>query len=48
MDKKGKVKEIGKNIKKYDDENYEEILDVKGNVIMKGIVERKDFVGENG
>ncbi len=48
LDKKGKVKAIGKNIKKSDAEPSAEIFDVKGNVLIPGIVDMKAFVGEPG
>ena len=48
LDKKGKVKAIGKNVKKSDAEPSAEVLDIKGNVLIPGIVDMKAFVGEPG
>ena len=48
LDKNGKVKAIGKNVKKSDAESSAEILDIKGNVLIPGIVDMKAFVGEPG
>ena len=48
LDKKGKVKAIGKNVKKSDAESSAEIFDIKGNVLIPGIVDMKAFVGEPG
>ena len=48
LDKNGKVKEIGKNVKKSDAESSAEIFDIKGNVLIPGIVDMKAFVGEPG
>jgi len=48
LDKNGKVKVIGKNVKKSDAESSAEIFDIKGNVLIPGIVDMKAFVGEPG
>ena len=48
LDKNGKVKAIGKNVKKSDSESSAEIFDIKGNVLIPGIVDMKAFVGEPG
>jgi len=48
LDKNGKVKAIGKNVKKSDAESSAEIFDIKGNVLIPGIVDMKAFVGEPG
>ena len=48
LDQSGKVKEIGKNIKKTDANSLAEIIDVKGNILIPGIVDMKAFVGEPG
>ena len=48
LDKNGKVKAIGKNVKKSDAESSTEIFDIKGNVLIPGIVDMKAFVGEPG
>ena len=48
LDKNGKVKAIGKNVKKSDAESSAEIFDIKGNVLIPGVVDMKAFVGEPG
>ena len=48
LDKNGKVKAIGKNVKKTDAVSSAEIFDIKGNVLIPGIVDMKAFVGEPG
>jgi len=48
LDKNGKVKAIGKNIKKSDASASVEVFDIKGNVLIPGIVDMKAFVGEPG
>jgi len=48
LDKKGKVKAIGKNVKKSEAEASAEIFDIKGNVLIPGVVDMKAFVGEPG
>ena len=48
LDKNGKVKAIGKKVKKSDAESSAEIFDIKGNVLIPGIVDMKAFVGEPG
>ena len=48
LDKNGKVKAIGKNVKKSDAESSAEIFDIKGNVLIPGIVDMQAFVGEPG
>ena len=48
LDKNGKVKAIGKNVKKSDAGSSVEIFDIKGNVLIPGIVDMKAFVGEPG
>ena len=48
LDKNGKVKAIGKNVKKVDSESSAEIFDIKGNILIPGIVDMKAFVGEPG
>ena len=47
IDKNGKVKAIGKKVTKKDCPNAE-IIDVKKNLIIPGIVDMKAFVGEPG
>ena len=48
LDKNGKVKAIGKNVKKSDAGSSAEIFDIKGNVLIPGVVDMKAFVGEPG
>ena len=48
LDQKGKVKAIGKNIKKLDVNSSAEVIDVKENILIPGIVDMKAFVGEPG
>ena len=47
IDKNGKIKAIGKKVTKKDYPNAE-IIDVKKNLIIPGIVDMKAFVGEPG
>ena len=48
INSKGKVKSIGKNIKKSDFPPSAEIIDLKNNIAIPGIVDMKAFVGEPG
>ena len=48
LDKNGKIKNLGKDIKKTDINSSVEIIDVKGNILIPGIVDMKAFVGEPG
>ena len=48
LNEKGKVKAIGKNVKKTDANKDAEIIDLKGNVLIPGLVDMKAFVGEPG
>ena len=48
LDDKGKVKAIGKNVKKTDVDPGSELIDLKGNVLTPGLVDMKAFVGEPG
>jgi len=48
VDKDGKVKAIGKDIKKTDASSSAEIIDLKNNILIPGIVDMKAFVGEPG
>jgi len=48
LDQNGKVKAIGKNVKKSDANSSVEVIDIKGNVLIPGIVDMKAFVGEPG
>jgi len=43
LDQNGKVKAIGKNVKKSDVNSSVEVIDVKGNVLIPGIVDMKAF-----
>ena len=44
----GKVKAIGKNIKKDEASSSAEVIDLKNNILIPGIVDMKVFVGEPG
>ena len=44
----GKVKAIGKSVTKKDANPDAEIIDVKGNILIPGLVDMKAFVGEPG
>ncbi|MDB9760661.1 dihydroorotase [Pelagibacteraceae bacterium] len=44
----GKVKAIGKNVTKNDVSSSIEVIDLKGNILIPGIVDMKAFVGEPG
>ena len=48
LNDKGKVKAIGKNVKKTDANKDAEIIDLKGNILIPGLVDMKAFVGEPG
>tara|TARA_B110000971_G_scaffold36634_1_gene34977 strand:- start:662 stop:1954 length:1293 start_codon:yes stop_codon:yes gene_type:complete len=48
VDKNGKIKSIGKDTKKSDVSSSAEIIDLKNNILMPGIVDMKAFVGEPG
>ena len=48
LDQNGKVKAIGKNIKKSHANTTAEVIDVKGNILIPGLVDMKAFVGEPG
>jgi len=45
---KGKIKSIGKDVKKSDASNSAERIDLDGNIAIPGIVDMKAFVGEPG
>ncbi len=47
IDKNGKVKAIGKNVAKKDHPKAE-VIDVKENLVIPGVVDMKAFVGEPG
>ena len=46
LNDKGKVKAIGKNVKKTDANKDAEIIDLKNNILIPGLVDMKAFVGE--
>jgi len=48
VDESGKVKAIGKDVKKTDVSSSAEIIDLKNNILIPGIVDMKAFVGEPG
>ena len=48
LDQNGKVQSIGKNVKKSDANSSIEVIDVKENILIPGIVDMKAFVGEPG
>ena len=48
IDSKGKVKDIGKNVNKSKISNKVEVIDIKKNVLIPGIVDMKTFIGEPG
>jgi dihydroorotase len=48
INQNGKVKAIGKNVKKNDVSSSTEVIDLKGNILIPGIVDMKAFVGEPG
>ena len=48
IDTNGKVKSIGENVTKKDYSQTAEVIDLKGNILIPGIVDMKAFVGEPG
>ena len=48
IDEKGKIKSIGKNVKRSDVSSNAEVIDIKDNILIPGIVDMKAFVGEPG
>ena len=48
VDENGKIKLIGKDVKKSDASLSAEIIDLKNNILIPGIVDMKSFVGEPG
>ena len=48
IDSNGKIKSIGKNIKQKDASSKAEIIDIKNNILIPGIIDMKAFVGEPG
>ena len=48
IDENGKIKLIGKDVKKTDASSSAEVIDLKNNILIPGIVDMKAFVGEPG
>ena len=48
VDSKGKIKAVGKNIKKGNIPTKSEKIDLKGKVLIPGIIDMKVFIGEPG
>ena len=48
IDEKGKIKAIGKDVNKSNIPSKAEVIDMKKNIIIPGIVDMKTFVGEPG
>ena len=48
VDEKGKIKSVGKNVKKGNIPTKAEKIDLKGKVLIPGIVDMKVFIGEPG
>ena len=48
IDENGKIKSIGNNVKKTDASPSAEVVDLKNNILIPGIVDMKAFVGEPG
>ena len=48
IDANGKIKSIGKNVKQKDANTKAEIIDIKNNILIPGIIDMKAFVGEPG
>ena len=48
IDKNGKIKSIGKDVKESDISSTAEVIDLKNNLLIPGIVDMKAFVGEPG
>ncbi len=48
IDEKGKIKAIGKDVNKGNIPNKAEVIDIKKNILIPGIVDMKTFVGEPG
>ena len=44
----GKIKSIGKDVKRSEVSSSAEVIDLKNNILMPGIVDMKAFVGEPG
>jgi dihydroorotase len=48
IDENGKIKSIGKNVKKTDILSSTEVIDLENSILIPGIVDMKAFVGEPG
>ncbi len=48
VDEKGKIKSVGKNVKKGNIPTKAEKIDLKGKILIPGIVDMKVFIGEPG
>ena len=48
VDPKGKIKAVGKNVKKESVPAKAEKIDLKGKILIPGIVDMKVFIGEPG
>ncbi len=48
IDEKGKIKAIGKEVNKSNIPSKAEVLDIKKNILIPGLVDMKTFVGEPG
>ena len=48
LDENGKIKSIGNKVKISDASKSADIIDLKGNMLIPGIVDMKAFVGEPG
>ncbi len=48
IDENGKIKSIGKNVKKTDVSSSAEVIDLENSILIPGIVDMKAFVGEPG
>ena len=48
VDENGKIKLIGKDVKKKDASSSAEVIDLKNNILIPGIVDMRAFVGEPG
>ena len=48
VDENGKIKSIGKDVKESDISSTAEVIDLKNNILIPGIVDMKAFVGEPG
>ena len=48
IDEKGKIKAVGKDVNKSNVPSKAEVIDIKKNILIPGIVDMKTFVGEPG